>query len=307
MQKTPIISRRGLLKTAAAAPLAAAATPLLASAPMLGASTDNFRRVALGSFEVTTILGGSAVREDPKPIFAPNVSDEEFAAVSAAANLPTDKTRFYFTPVVVNTGDELVLFDTGLNAGGTTAALASAGYTPDQIDVVVLTHMHGDHIGGLMNDGSPTFANARYVTNAREFDHWAASGNDGFEGNVRPLAEKMTMIDDGATVASGITAMAAYGHTPGHTIFMIESDGKMMAICADFANHPVWAIANPDWEIRFDSDKAQASATRKSILGMLASDGIPFSSYHMPFPAIGFIEADGDGFRYAPHSYQLTL
>lgn len=307
MSGRSLISRRSLLKTAAIAPLGAAAGPILAGAPMLGASLDNFRRVTLGNFEITTILGGTAVREDPKPIFAPNVDDATFAAVSAAANIPTDKTRFYFTPVVVNTGPELILFDTGLNAGGTTAALAAAGYTPDQIDVVVLTHMHGDHIGGLMNDGNPTFPNARYVTNAIEFDHWAATGNERFEANVRPFAEQMSMIGDGARVAPGITAMAAYGHTPGHTAFMIESEGKMLAICGDFANHPVWAIANPDWQIRFDSDKAQASATRRSVLGMLASDGIPFAAYHMPFPAIGFIETAGDSFRYVPHSYQLTL
>jgi glyoxylase-like metal-dependent hydrolase (beta-lactamase superfamily II) len=85
-------------------------------------------------------------------------------------------SQFFFTPTVVNTGSELVLFDTGLNGAAITGRWQSAGYSPDQIDIVVLTHMHGDHIGGMMTDGAPTFANARYVTGQVEFDHWAAAG-----------------------------------------------------------------------------------------------------------------------------------
>ncbi|MEL7345003.1 MAG: MBL fold metallo-hydrolase [Pseudomonadota bacterium] len=307
MLKSPMISRRGLLKTAATAPLLAAAGPLAAGAPMLGASSAVHRRETLGAFEVTTILAGTALRENPKALFGTNVDDATFEAASQAANIPTDVNRFFYTPTVVNTGSELVLLDTGLSGAGTVAALAQAGYTPEQIDVVVITHMHGDHIGGLLTDGAPTFPNARYVTTAIEFDFWANADNERFEGNVRPIADQFAMIRSGDSVASGITAMAAHGHTPGHTAYMVESEGKMLAICADFAAHPIWSIANPDWEFRFDADKAEAAATRRRLLDMMATDGIPFVGYHMPFPAIGFIETAGSGFRYVPHSYQLTL
>jgi Zn-dependent hydrolases, including glyoxylases len=208
---------------------------------------------------------------------------------------------------VVNTGSELVLFDTGLSAEGTLAALQAAGYAADQVDIVVLTHMHGDHIGGLMTGDAPTFPNARYVTGQVEFDAWSAMDNEGFNTKVKPLAEQMTFLDDGGSVASGITAMAAFGHTPGHMAYMIESDGKQLVLGADFANHYVWSLAHPDWEVKFDQDKAAAAATRRRLLDMLAADGIPFVGYHMPFPAFGYVERRENGFAYLPHSYQLML
>jgi glyoxylase-like metal-dependent hydrolase (beta-lactamase superfamily II) len=108
-------------------------------------------------------------------------------------------------------------------------------------------------------------------------------------------------------VASGITAMSAPGHTPGHTAYMIESGGKSLVIAADFANHYVWSLGYPDWEVKFDMDKAQAAATRRKVLDMLAADKIPFIGYHMPFPAVGYVETRGDGFQYVPASYQLIL
>jgi glyoxylase-like metal-dependent hydrolase (beta-lactamase superfamily II) len=89
--------------------------------------------------------------------------------------------------------------------------------------------------------------------------------------------------------------------------YMIESDGKQLVLGADFANHYVWSLAHPDWEVRFDMDKAAAAATRRTVLGMLAADKIPFVGYHMPWPAFGFVEAAGDNFAYVPHSYQLLL
>lgn len=302
------LTRRAALAAGLAAPVAAATAGMArASAPMLGASAQPFRRVVLGGFEVTTILAGTRTVPDPQTIFGMNVSAEEFAAASEAAMLPTDAAQFFFTPTVVNTGSELVLFDAGLNGAATTAALASAGYSADQIDVVVITHMHGDHIGGLMTDGAPTFPNARYVTGSAEFDAWDMSGNETFENNMRPLADKASFLDDGGSVASGITAMAAFGHTPGHMTYMIESDGKQIVIGADFANHYVWSLAHPDWEVKFDRDKEAAAATRRRLLGMMAADKVPFIGYHMPWPGIGFVEARGDGFHYVPHSYQLML
>ena len=210
---------------------------------------------------------------------------------------------------MVNTGTEIVLFDTGLAAEGTLAALTAAGMTPDMVDVVVLTHMHGDHIGGLMGaDGvTPTFANARYVTGAVEHNHWAGAANEGFDKNVKPLNDKITFIDNAGSVATGITGMDAFGHSPGHMVYQIESDGQRLMITADTANHFVWSLQKPDWEVRFDADKAAAAATRRAVFGQIAADRIPFIGYHMPFPGVGFVEASGEGFRYVPASYQLML
>ena len=305
---SPTLSRRAALMGAAALPLAGAiASGAQAGAPMMGATQPSFRRVKVGDFDVTTILAGSVVRDEPQSIFGMNVDAETFGDVSAAAGLPIDQTRFYFTPTLVNTGNSLILFDTGLQGPGTVAAIEAAGYTADQVDTIVITHMHGDHIGGLMTDGAPTFANAAYVTGRSEFDHWAKAGNDNFEGKVRPLAEQMTMLEDGGTVASGVTAMAAFGHTPGHMAYMVENNGTSLLIAADFANHYVWSLAHPDWEVKFDMDKAAAAATRRRMLDMMAADKMAFVGYHMPFPAIGYVEKGGDNYRYVPHSYQLDM
>jgi len=303
------ISRRGLLAASAALPAAAALAPLGARAAGHAAAPQNAiqNTFMLGDLQVSTLLAGSRVVEEPQNIFGMNASAEDFAAASAANFIPADKTRFYFTPTVVQAGDETILFDTGLNAGGTLPALAAAGYAPEDIDVVVITHMHGDHIGGLMNDGAPTYANARYVTGQVEFDAWAARENDNFESNVRPLAEKMEFIGDGGSVASGVTGMAAFGHTPGHMAYMLDSGGAQVLLMADTANHYVWSLAYPDWEVKFDMDKSAAAATRRKVLGMLAADRVPLIGYHMPFPGLGYVDTRGDGFHYVPASYQMSL
>jgi len=196
-----------------------------------------------------------------------------------------------------------------LNAAGITAPLAEAGIAPEDVTVVVVTHMHGDHIGGLTDDdGNTTFANARYVTGQKEFDAWVKMDAEGFNTKVKPLAEKMTFIGDGDAVVSGVTGMAAHGHTPGHMTYMLESDGEQLVLIADTANHYVWSLAYPDWEVKFDMDKAAAAATRKNVFGMLAADKIPFIGYHMPFPGMAFVAPRGEGgFHYVPVSYQMLL
>ena len=298
------LTRRAALGSLAAA----AATPVLAKAPMLGPLRPMVNRVKLGAFEVTTILDGTWAREGLHPLFGANATADEVAALAASNGLPTGEAEFTFVPIVVNTGSELVLFDTGLNAEATGAALEAAGYSTDQIDVVVITHMHGDHIGGMTkDDGSATYANARYVTGRAEYDAWASQDNDRFKTKVEPFAEKMTFLEDGGSVASGLTAMAAFGHTPGHMNYMIEDGGTQMYLGADFANHYVLSLAQPDWEVKFDMDKPAAAATRKRILDMLATDKIAFTGYHMPWPGVGYVDKKDGTYSYVPHSYQLML
>ncbi|MBW6505977.1 MAG: MBL fold metallo-hydrolase [Rhodobacteraceae bacterium] len=302
------LTRRSALLAAASLPFAAALPRAArAAAPLQGVSIAPFHRVKLGDFEVTTLLSGTRIVEAPHTIFGTNASDADFAAAAEAGFIPTDATRFYFTPVLVNTGAELVLFDTGNTVADITGALAAAGISPDQVDTVVITHMHGDHIGGLIDGATPTFANARYVTGAVEHNFWAAAGNAGFDAKVRPLNDKFSFIDAGASPVPGITAIDAPGHTVGHMAYMLESAGHAMVLIADAANHYVWSLQQPDWEVRFDADKATAAATRRSLLGMIAADRLPFVGYHMPFPALGYLEPLGAGWRMVPASYQLTL
>ncbi|QBF30269.1 MBL fold metallo-hydrolase [Thalassococcus sp. S3] len=310
MIPSPNLTRRAALMGAAALPLAASASALSAAGHGSGAEAPVAHTFRMGEMSVTTLLDGSAMRDDPKALFGGAAPEGEFEQIAEENFIPADQTQFYFTPTVVDTGSEIVLFDTGLGQSGITTALAAAGISPDAVDVVVLTHMHPDHIGGMMTDGSPTFPNARYVTAAAEYDFWSAmdAGNrvgDMVASLVTPMAEKMSFIEDGGSVASGITSLASFGHTPGHMCYMLESGGRQLVLTADLANHYVWSFARPDWAFSFDADPDAAAASRRSVLGMLAADKIPMIGYHMPFPAAGFVEPRGDGFRYVPVSYQL--
>jgi glyoxylase-like metal-dependent hydrolase (beta-lactamase superfamily II) len=316
------LTRRAALLGAGAAAVGAGVVSsgaVHAAAEKQGPMAAPVARYNVGSFEVNTLLDGAVTVGEPQKTFGMNVDADTFAEKSSESFIPADTFKAFFTPTLVNTGTELVLFDTGVGEGGRpargnmSAALESAGYTPEQVDVVVITHMHPDHIGGLMEGGAPAFPNARYVIAQKEYDFWAGMDPEAngvtklMTKNVKPLADKMTFLDEGGSVAGGITAMAAYGHTPGHTLYMLEDGGQQLLLAADLANHYVWSLARPDWEVRFDMDKEAAAATRKSVLGMLASDRIPFVGYHMPFPAVGYVATDGDGFRYVPASYQLSL
>lgn len=316
------LTRRGALFAA----VGAAAAPLLGSAvlnsanaakPMLGPSRPTHLRFPLGKFEVTTIFDGAVQLDGPHPIFGENMAQEEVAAFAEANNLSGSRMEIGFTPVIVNTGSELVLFDSGNgvgrrpNAGALLARLAEAGYSADQIDVVVLTHMHPDHIGGLMEDGKPAFPNARYVTGQVEYDFWSADSMKEHrvgklvQSNVVPLAGKMNFIGDEASVTSGITAVGSFGHTPGHMAYHIESEGKRLLLIGDACNHYVLSMQKPNWHVRFDMDKEAAAQSRKKLLGMAAADRIMMTGYHMPFPAVGFVEAlPAGGYRWNAASYQ---
>ncbi|MEM8849958.1 MAG: MBL fold metallo-hydrolase [Pseudomonadota bacterium] len=304
------LTRRAALGAAAAIPAAAMMVPatVRAAGHSEGPVQPKARGVALGDMQVTALLAGSAVRDGGmQGIFGMNVSAETFAEVSASAFIPTEAATFFFTPTIVSTGDELILFDTGLNAGGITEALAAAGHTPEEVTRVVITHMHGDHIGGLMTDGTPTFANAEYTTGRAEFDHWSANPNDGFTAMVAPLADRFAFVEPGADIAPGVTAVDMSGHTPGHMGYRLSSGDRSLLLTADLANHYVWSLGHPDWEVRFDMDKDAAAAARRRVLGMVAAERIPMLGYHMPFPAMGYVEASGNGFRWVPESYQLML
>ena len=277
----------------------------------------------LGSFKFTAVRDGFNVIEKPNETFGSNQDPQAVQALLAANFLPTDKFVNSYAPVVVDTGSDVIVVDTGFGAGGRergmgqfSAGLKAAGYSPDDVTVVALTHLHGDHIGGLMENGAPAFKNARYVIGQAEYDFWSDKAREGTpaEGghkavlaNVVPLAEKATFVKEGDTIAPGLTAMLATGHTPGHMIFHVESDGKRLIMTGDTANHYVLSLQRPDWEVRFDMDKAQAAATRKKVFDMIASDKIVFLGYHMPFPAVGFVEKQETGYRFVPKTYQFDI
>lgn len=327
-QAPSALSRRNLFKATALGAGVIAAPQILvraaqAEAPMAAVLPAAFKRFSLGDFEITVLSDGHRVVENPHGIFGMNTSQDDVEALLTDSYLPVDKMQFTFAPTLVNTGAELILFDTGNGEGGrpggvgqTLANLKASGYTPEQVSIVVITHMHGDHIGGLMEGGAPAFPNARYIAGQAEYDFWssedrlgtpAENGHKNMVGKVVPLADKMSFVADGESVTGGVTAMAAFGHTPGHMIYRLESGGRNLILTADTANHFVLSLARPDWEVRFDMDKSAAAATRKSVFDMIATDRLAFVGYHMPFPSVGFVEKIDSGYRYIPETYQLDL
>jgi glyoxylase-like metal-dependent hydrolase (beta-lactamase superfamily II) len=326
MSATPI-TRRGLLAgsaavTAAMPLIAAHSAPASAQVPPLGPIRPAVYRVKLGEFEITTILDGAIQVDGPAGTFGVNQPEAEVKAFAAANLLPEAKMENSFTPIIVNTGREVILFDTGNgaarrpNAGKLAATLDIAGLSSDQVTAVVITHCHGDHIGGLMEGGNPTFSKARYFIGQAEYDFWSnkdrltgptEAGAKLVQSNVVPLAEKMTFLKPGQDIVTGITSIDLSGHTPGMLGFNVESGGKRLVIIADTANHAVRSIGRPDWHVRFDMDKEKGLATRNKTLDMLAADKVAFTGYHMPFPAVGFVEKNGDAFRWIAHTYQLHV
>jgi glyoxylase-like metal-dependent hydrolase (beta-lactamase superfamily II) len=299
-------------------------------APLNGQLQPTIYRFKLGEFEVATVLDAKAIREGLHPHYGANASPEEVHALARANNIDTQRFEHPNIPTLVNTGKQLVLFDTGNGAlpreyeqlskrlppGQLVERLAAAGYRAEDIDIVVITHGHPDHIGGLVEGGRPVFSNARYVFGAAEFDFWKRGENvrearkfnrELFVKICVPLADRSTFIKPGDDVASGITAVDAAGHSPGLLAFHVESAGKRFMITADTCTQYVMAVQRPEWYFEMDDDKEKAVTTRKRILDILANEKLFLASFHMPFPGIGFVEKGAGGYRWVPHSYQLNL
>jgi glyoxylase-like metal-dependent hydrolase (beta-lactamase superfamily II) len=321
-----MISRRQLLGAGLAAPLAYAASSFVPAwaqnAPNLGTPTlpvPGFRRMKLGGVEIVSLIDGVARRPLGEE-FVKNAPLAEVRALLASQGLPTEYIDIPFTPFLVVAGNRRILMDTGLGEfGGPTTGkllehLRAAGVAPADIDTVLITHYHGDHIGGLRNKaGELVFAKAKVMVPAPEHAYWMddakmAAAPEALKGafaNVRRVfaqmpADRLVRFEPGTEVAPGIKSVAAYGHTPGHTLFEVSSAGQTFAYVGDLTNRPELFARNPDWAVSFDMDAEAARQVRRATLQRIVASNAMIGGYHFPFPAFGRAVAQGNGYDFQP-------
>ncbi len=292
------------------------------SAAFFGFQWPQYYRFMLGKFEITTLLDGVVQSEDTHPRYGINQSASTVLNYAESRGLPSKWYENGFVPVLVNTGRELVLFDTGNGKsrnsgqlGNLRPLLEQAGYRPENIDIVAITHGHPDHILGLVDDGQTAFPNARYIFGQVEFDFWnKGEGIPSFRTEnrelyvriVTPLADRATFVKNGDQIVSGIHAVEAFGHSAGHLAFRLESEGRQIMVIGDTTNHYILSLQQPDWHFNRDDNKELAAKTRRRILDLVSADNIPVIGHHLPFPSVGYVEKTAEGYRWSPVSYQFN-
>jgi glyoxylase-like metal-dependent hydrolase (beta-lactamase superfamily II) len=323
-----MLSRRSALiagSVALAAGVAPLPTPARAAAPAVGKQAPGFYRFKIGDFEVTALHDG-VVTGPIQPARIPNVPVEEVRKVMEQQFMPVEPTVNHFTQMTINTGSKLILLDAGFaNNGAPTTGLlvanmAAAGIDPKQIDTVLVSHFHPDHIHGLRaKEGALVYPNAEIVAPAVEWDFWmddarmnaapeAARPAFGVTRRVfAPVAKDVRRFDWGKEVAPGITAIKSDGHTAGHTSFVVSSGGKSLLVVGDACNDPRLFARNPEWHLSFDADKPLAVASRKRLLDMAAAERMQLSFYHAAFPSTGYVAKTATGYDWHPASFNSVL
>ncbi|WP_135468142.1 MBL fold metallo-hydrolase [Crenalkalicoccus roseus] len=326
------LDRRMLLRAGAAA----AALPLLpggaarAAAPMRDDLPPAWHRFRVGEFEATAISDGLLPLGRPEPAF-PTAPPEEIASLMRGAFLPPDAANLEQNALVVNTGRQLILFDTGMGesmgpasrmfgpqTGRLVANLRAAGYQPEQVDLVALTHAHCDHCWGLVDaQGNRVFPNAQVAISEADLNFWTDDANkrgpdfmgpfiDGAKKNLGAYRDRLVMARDGQEVAPGVTAIATPGHTVGHMVYAISSGGRVMVNTGDLAHHHILLLRRPAWEFAYDTDPKQSAQTRMRMLDRLAADRHAVLSYHFPWPGLGHVVREGEGFAWVPAPMNVT-
>jgi glyoxylase-like metal-dependent hydrolase (beta-lactamase superfamily II) len=327
------MDRRTLLATGLAAPalltgMAGEAAAQAAPAPPTPTQAPGFYRFRVGQHVMTMVHDGQAIRPDPTQGFVRNATPEEVATSMRAQGLDPARLVNPFTIPVLRTAQGTVMFDTGngpqtaadSRIGQMQANLAAAGIDPASIDIIALTHFHGDHIGGLLDgSGGAAFARARIVVPEKEWAFWMDEGQasrapEGLRpafANVRrrfaPYEARVERIADGAEILPGLRAMDTPGHTPGHTSFHVSDGDAQAMVFGDLTSRPEFNLTNPGWHVIFDMDPVMAEATRRRVFDRVAADRIRCVGYHWPFPANGTVMKEGSGYRLIPAEWSSVI
>lgn len=291
-----------------------------AGAPPVKTQAPGFYRMMLGDFEITALSDGTFDLRLSELLTNTTPEKIEAALVRSFLKDPVETSVNAF---LINTGTKLVLIDSGAGnffgptVGKLVANLAAAGYRPEQIDEVYITHMHGDHVGGVVNGDKATIPNAIVRADQREADFWLSQANmdaapqerkQAFQSAMAAIkpyqaAGKFKPFDGDTELTPGIKAIATPGHTPGHSIYAVESQGQRLVLWGDLMHVAAVQFPEPAVTIRFDTDSNAAASQRKAQYADAAQRGYWVAAAHLPFPGIGHLRADGSGYDWVPANY----
>jgi glyoxylase-like metal-dependent hydrolase (beta-lactamase superfamily II) len=321
-----MLDRRTFVRAGSAAFGAAAlapTTPALARAPQVGKHAQpSFYRFKLGTIEITVVSDGT-LAFPAETLWGDRAEDARGLLTSTFQ--PSSPVGLQINTILVNTGDKLVLIDAGCGidkfqktTGGLIGNLAAAGYAPGDIDMILLTHAHFDHLWGISDheNASLLFPSAEFVASEAEVAFWSAPDLVGklppaqkpliTQTNLKLASPRLRLIEAGAEVAPGVTTVDTHGHTPGHMSVHISSGREEMLLSGDVVVDSAVSFLHPEWPFGFDLDVPQGTKTRMAFLDRAAADKTLVGSYHLPFPGFGHVVREGGGYRWLPADWCWT-
>lgn len=316
MSRTSSRARNWLLATY----IAVVASASWAGAPQAKGQAPGWYRMMIGDIEVTALADGTVGLPVDKLLTNTSAARVQAALSRAYLKAPLETS---VNGYLINTGTKLVLIDAGAaglfgpTLGNLVNNLKASGYQPEQVDEIYITHLHADHVGGVMADGKAVFPNAIIRADKREGDFWLSKENmdkapeamkgffQGAQASMKPYVDagKYKPFDSAGELVPGIRAVPAYGHTPGHTLYMVESKGQKLAVWGDLMHVAAVQFADPSVTIEFDSDSKRAAPQRKKAYADAAKNGHFVAAAHVSFPGIGQLRPDGKGYRWLPANY----